>query len=177
MRTVEFNEDFEFKDLPDEATPDEAKNANIAIYNTWYLKKNIDDIFSRLDVIDSILDVINELKLLDFTLEQGSVAGGTGEDMISNARVRTTYITVEPSTEYQVSIASADYFCIVFPYNENFAFDKNTEIDTGNWNDTFPYNFTTGAETRYIRVTTRKREDTNFTPSELPPMRISKVKK
>ena len=41
MRDVKFNKDFEYKNEPDETTPDEAENANIGIHNTWSLKQDL----------------------------------------------------------------------------------------------------------------------------------------
>ena len=60
---LEFDDTFRFKDLPDTSTPHNAPNMNIALDNTSYLKKYIEDIITG--KVDLVVKSIKSVNLFD----------------------------------------------------------------------------------------------------------------
>ena len=64
---LSFNDDFKFKNKPDESTPKSAENLNVALDNTSWLKRYIDDIVTgKIDLIVGNLKSKNILKLFSY---------------------------------------------------------------------------------------------------------------
>lgn len=59
----EFNDDFEYKNEPDDTTPDDAENAGIALKNTRLLKRFINDVISG--NIDLVVKSIKSVNIFD----------------------------------------------------------------------------------------------------------------
>lgn len=76
MRDVKFNKDFEYKNEPDETTPDEAENANIGIHNTWYLIQQLENLIdskngSNIEITECAEAMLNKLEIEGKSVQDG----------------------------------------------------------------------------------------------------------
>lgn len=80
------------------------------------------------------------------TLENGSLDGSTGSNIVLNNRKRSDYMSVLPNKEYKVS-SSSNVGVFVFEYDLNHSFVRFYPAQWAN----VPYTFTTGNNAKYVR--------------------------
>ena len=69
----EFNDDFEYKNEPDDTTPDDAENAGIALKNTRLLKRFINDVITG--NVDLVLKSVKSINMIKPTAESADENG------------------------------------------------------------------------------------------------------
>ena len=103
--------------------------------------------------------------LFDGAFEQGGISfGGDGTTSSSTTRIRTGFIEVKPSTTYTISSGNTNIgSCGVGLYKSDNSYDTTHKINYGDWNN-FPTTITTESDTKYIRMTFRKNDNSTITP-------------
>lgn len=119
------------------------------------------------------LSVTNHGKNYISTIEQGGIDVTNGKEMDSNTRVRTGFIRVAPNTQYTCAVNSSNPNLVIFHILEygtasdsNYIGSTNVTIATKT--------FTTGANTNFVRFTSRDTTNANITPTDLANWQMEK---
>jgi hypothetical protein len=112
------------------------------------------------------VNVLYSSNIFNNVFQQGGLdLGSTGGAQVSDIRIRSEYILVEPNTTYTISIGTNNLtHCGIGLYKSNRAYDSTHKISNGSWN-TFPITFTTESDTQYIRVAFRYGDGNVITPN------------
>ncbi len=116
----EFNDDFEYKDLPDETTLDDAEHANIALKNTRLLKQYIENVEDKANNIESKANDIESKTEMEYGTNEagvnyfkfanglllywGTVKFPAGVAGFSTTETQVDFLTAYKDTSYSCSI-------------------------------------------------------------------------
>lgn len=119
------------------------------------------------------LSVTNHGKNYISTIEQGGIDATNGKEMASNTRVRTGFIRVAPNTQYTCAVNSSNANLVIFHILEYGTASDSNYI--GSTNATIATKtFTTGANTNFVRFTSRDTTNANITPTDLANWQLEK---
>ena len=112
----------------------------------------------------SSVDVVHCGKNLIGDIQQGGIDATTGAETSANTRVRTGFIEVLSNTTYAVAVNSDNSNLVVFHVIE---YDENKTYISASGKNIATATQTTGATTKYIRITSRNTTNANITPTDL----------
>ena len=108
----------------------------------------------------SVESVKGDGNLVEY-IELNGVNSGDGKDYTGNKYVRTNYITVEPNQTYYIKLPTNVLYstCAVYSYNSNKSYLGHKSGLTSE--------FTTVANTKFIRIDMKKADDTGNTQEDV----------
>ena len=113
--------------------------------------------------------LVTDASILDTTLEQGGIAGTTGQPSGSATnRVRTVnFSEVEPNTQYTIVSSTPSLMTKEYTYKAD-----NTYIGTAENFTSLPYTFTTTSTTKYIKFAFKLLDDSDLAPADVTGLRM-----
>ncbi len=145
---LSFNDEFRFKNKPDESTPKSAENLNVALENTSWLKQYINDIITgKVDLLVKSIKSINMIKptaLSGATIDDDGIVTWTKNfTNAGNSSVTFNNVTLEAGKKYTLKIfcnggtISGGSYKVVYGI-----FSKTKTIGNLNSTGTLKYTFT-----------------------------------